>query len=188
MRALKEHLLISVRITIVLLVITCGLYPAVVWAIGQTAFRDKANGQLIVRNGHVIGSAIIGQEFKSDRFFHSRPSAANYDAAASTGSNLGPTSAKLRDFVAANVKSYDVHASVPADAVTASASGLDPDISPDNAMMQSERVARANGVPVEIVRRIIQEHTEGRLFGIYGEPRVNVMLMNLELLVRSGKR
>jgi len=185
---MKEHLLISIRITVALLVITCGIYPAAVWAIGQAAFHDKANGSLIVRNGTTIGSALIGQEFTSDRFFHSRPSAANYDASASTGSNLGPTSARLRDFVAANVKAYDIHENVPADAVTASGSGLDPHISPENAMAQAGRVARANGLPIEIVRQLIVEHTEGRLFGIYGQRRVNVLAVNLDLLARGGKR
>lgn len=185
---MKEHLLISIRITLALLVITCGLYPAVVWAIGQTAFHGKANGQIIRRNGKVIGSAIIAQEFTSDRFFHSRPSAANYDGSASTGSNLGPTSAKLRDTVAANVKSFDIHTDVPADAVTASASGLDPHISPENAMAQVERVARANGMPVEAIRHMVQEHTEERLFGIYGEQRVNVLGLNLDVLARRGTR
>jgi potassium-transporting ATPase KdpC subunit len=185
---MKEHLLISIRITVVLLVITCGLYPAVVWGIGQIAFRDKANGQILTRDHKVIGSAIIAQEFTSDRFFHSRPSAAGYDGGASTGSNFGPTSQKLRDQVAANIKSYDVHENVPADAVTASGSGLDPHISPENAKAQAARVAKANGLPLQIVQQMIDDHTEGRFLGIYGEPRVNVLALNINLMTRAHPR
>jgi K+-transporting ATPase ATPase C chain len=184
---MKSHLLTSIRITVVLLVITCGIYPAAVWAIGQVAFHDKANGSLIRHNGRIIGSAIIGQEFTSDRFFHSRPSAASYDASASTGSNLGPTSKKLKDSIATAVKSFDVHENVPADAVTSSGSGLDPHISPANAYAQAARVARANSVPLEMVRSMIVEHTEERLFGVYGEPRVNVLALNLDLAGRTGR-
>lgn len=179
---MREHVVISIRITIALLVITCGIYPAAVWAIGQAAFHDKANGQILTRNGKVIGSAIIAQEFTSDRFFHSRPSAASYDASNSTGSNLGPTSQKLRDQVVANIKSYDVQQNVPADAVTASASGLDPEISPENAKAQAGRVANANHVRLAIVQQLIDKHTKGRFLGIYGEPRVNVLALNVELL------
>ena len=178
---MKEHITTSIRITLALLVITCGLYPAAVWAIGQVAFHDKANGSLVVRHGKTIGSALIAQQFTSDRFFHSRPSAANYDAAASTGSNLGPTSAKLRDFVAANVTAFEVHQNVPADAVTASASGLDPHISPENAIAQAPRVAKANHLPLAVVEEMIDKHTEGRFLGIYGEPRVNVLMLNLDI-------
>lgn len=181
---MKNHLLISIRITIALLVITCGVYPLVVWGIGQLAFRDKANGSLITRGGKVIGSELIGQSFTSERFFHSRPSSSGYDASASGGTNLGPTSAKLRDSIAAAVKAYDVQANVPADAVTASCSGVDPHISPANAAAQAARVARANGLPLDDVQRLIARHTEGRFLGIYGEPRVNVLLLNLELAHR----
>src|SRR5262245_26228310 len=182
--AMKDHLLISIRITLVLLVITCGIYPLTIWAIGQLAFKDKANGSLIARDGKVIGSALIAQEFAGDRFFHSRLSAANYDATVSTGSNLGPTSQKLRDAVAKAVQSYDIKKNVPADAVTASASGLDPHISPDNALLQAPRVARANGLPLERVLAMIRARTEERFLGIYGEPRVNVLLLNLDLTQR----
>ena len=184
---MKEHLLTSIRITLALLVITCGIYPAAVWAIGQVAFRDKANGSLIMRKGRIIGSAIIGQEFTSDRFFHSRPSAAGYDGTASTGSNLGPTSKKLKDSIATAVKSFDVHDNVPADAVTASGSGLDPHISPGNAYAQAARVARANGMPVEIIRDLIATHIEGRLFGVFGEPRLNVLALNLDLVEHARR-
>jgi potassium-transporting ATPase KdpC subunit len=168
----------SIRMTLVLLVITCGVYPLVVWAIGQTAFRDKANGSLLARDGKVIGSALIGQQFTSDRFFHPRPSASGYDAGNSGGTNLGPTSKALRDRIAA-----DLHGrrGVPADAVTASGSGLDPHISPENALAQAPRVALANGLPLERVQAMIRAHTEERFLGVYGEPRVNVLLLNLDL-------
>ncbi|HEV2721191.1 MAG TPA: K(+)-transporting ATPase subunit C [Thermoanaerobaculia bacterium] len=169
---------VSIRMTIVLLVITCGIYPLAVWAIGQAAFHDKANGSLIARNGRIIGSELIGQQFTSDRYFHPRPSASDYDAMNSGGTNLGPTSKKLRDRIAA-----DLHGrrGVPSDAVTASASGLDPHISPENAMAQAPRVARANGLPLARVQAMIRAHTEERLFGLYGERRVNVLLLNLDL-------
>ena len=145
-----EHIKISLRITVVLLVITCGFYPLAVWGIGQTFFRDKANGSLITRNGNVIGSEIIGQNFAGDRFFHPRPSAAGtdgYDPTASGGSNLGPTSKKLLDTITDRTTKYaDTRPArgIPADAVTASCSGVDPHISPENAASQAERVARAN--------------------------------------------
>jgi len=169
----------SIRMTVVLLVLTCAIYPLVVWAIGQAAFRDEANGSLIERNGKVVGSRLIGQQFTSDRFFHPRPSASDYDATNSGGTNLGPTSKKLRDRIAA-----DMHGrhNVTADAVTASASGLDPHISPENAMAQAPRIARANGMPLARVEAMIRARTAGRFLGVYGEPRVNVLLLNLDLL------
>ena len=181
---MKNHILVSIRITFALLVITCGVYPLLVWGIGQLAFRDKANGSLITRNGHVIGSELIGQAFTSERFFHSRPSSSGYDPSASGGTNLGPTSAKLRDSIASAVKAYDAHTNVPADAVTSSCSGVDPHISPANAAAQAARVARANGLPLDDVQRLIARHTEERFLGVFGEPRVNVLLINLELLKR----
>jgi potassium-transporting ATPase KdpC subunit len=174
---MKSHLIISIRITIVLLVITCGFYPLAVWGVAQL-FPYRANGSLIVRNGKLMGSELIGQSFKSNRFFHPRPSASDYDPKASGGTNLGPTSKKLRDAIAEAVGGRK---NVPADAVTSSSSGLDPHISPANAYAQAERVARANGVPVEAIRALIARHTEGRFLGIYGEPRVNVLALNLEL-------
>ena len=178
---MKNHLLISIRMTVVLAIITCGIYPAAVWAIGQIAFNHQANGSLIVRNGKVIGSELIGQNFTSDRFFHPRPSAAGkdgYDPTATGGTNYGPTSKKLRDSIAAALGN---RRDVPADQVTASASGLDPHISPANAYDQAARVARANHVTETQVRALIDRHIEGRLLGIYGEPRVNVLALNLEL-------
>jgi potassium-transporting ATPase KdpC subunit len=184
---MKSHIYISIRITAVLLVLTCGIYPAVVWGVGQLAFADRANGSLTMRNGVVVGSDLIGQNFASERFFHSRPSAAGdagYDATASTGSNLGPTSKKLADTIRDRVAhDRDVRPAggIPADAVTASGSGLDPHISPANALAQAPRVARANGLPLTRVETLIRSRTEGRFLGIFGEPRVNVLLLNLDL-------
>jgi K+-transporting ATPase ATPase C chain len=191
---MKEHIIISIRITVALLVITCGLYPAVVWAIGQVAFRHQANGSLLERNGKVIGSELIGQNFAEDRFFHPRPSAAGkdgYDGTASGGSNLGPTSKKLLDTINDRVSKYSdtkPARGIPADAVTASASGLDPHISPENALSQAARVARANGLPLIQVESMIHARTEGRFLGIYGEPRVNVLLLNLDINESAPKK
>jgi len=177
---MKQHLVISLRITVALLVITCGIYPTIVWGIGQLAFSHQANGSLITRNGRVIGSELIGQDFTSARYFHSRPSAVNFDPTASGGSNLGPTSRKLAERIAA-----DTHAlggrNIPADAVTTSASGVDPHISPANALLQVTRVARARGMDENQLRAFVGQHTEGRFLGIFGEPRVNVLLLNLAL-------
>jgi K+-transporting ATPase ATPase C chain len=182
-----EHIKISLRITVALLVITCGFYPALVWAIGQAAFRHQADGSLIRQNGRVIGSELIGQNFAANRYFHPRPSAAGndgYDGTASGGTNLGPTSKKLLDTINDRVTKYPdtkPAGGIPADAVTASASGLDPHISPENAMSQSARVANATGLPLAQVESMIRARTEGRFLGIYGEPRVNVLLLNLDI-------
>jgi potassium-transporting ATPase KdpC subunit len=182
-----EHIKISLRITVVLLVITCGFYPALVWAIGQVAFHHQANGSLIEQNGKVVGSELIGQNFAGNRYFHPRPSAAGndgYDGTASGGSNLGPTSKKLLDTINDRVTKYadtKPAGGIPADAVTASASGLDPHISPENAMSQSARVANASGLPLSHVESMIHARTEGRFLGIYGEPRVNVLLLNIDI-------
>jgi K+-transporting ATPase ATPase C chain len=187
---MKQHLLISIRITVALLVITCGVYPLAVWAVGQLVFPTRANGSLVEHQGRVVGSELIGQPFASDRFFHSRPSAAGnngYDGTSSGGTNLGPTSKKLRDSVAAAVRDYrDVRPAegIPADAVTASASGLDPHISPTWARAQAPRVATTNRIPVQAVEQMIAARTEGRFLGIFGEPRVNVLLLNRDLLRR----
>jgi potassium-transporting ATPase KdpC subunit len=178
---MKNHIFVSIRMTIVLLIIVSGIYPLAVWAIGQVAFNHQANGSLIVRNGKVIGSEIIGQNFTGEQFFHPRPSAAGkdgYDPTASGGTNYGPTSKKLSDSIAAAVGH---RTNVPADQVTTSASGVDPHISPANAYDQAARVARANGMSEADVRARIDRHTEGRFLGIYGEPRVNVLALNLEL-------
>jgi potassium-transporting ATPase KdpC subunit len=177
----REHLLISIRITIALLVITCGVYPLIVWAVAQLAFGHQANGSFVTYNGRIIGSESIGQNFAGERFFHSRPSAANYDGTASGGSNLGPTSRKLAERIGADARAFG-GGDIPADAVTTSASGLDPHISPANASSQAARVARANGLSVERVNALIRARTETRFLGIFGEPRVNVLLLNLDVL------
>lgn len=181
---MRDHLLISLRMTIVMVVLTCVIYPGVVFAIAQLVFPFQANGSFLSESRpliRVVGSALIGQSFTSERFFHSRPSASNYDATNSGGTNLGPTSKKLRDAVSAATKAYDVPTNVPADAVTSSGSGLDPHISPENADAQAARVARANHLNVDEVKKLIGQHTEHRFLGIYGEPRVNVLLLNLDL-------
>ncbi len=184
---MKQHTLISLRMTLALLVLTCGVYPLLVWGIGQAAFRDQANGSLLMRNGRVIGSALIAQNFTGQRFFHPRPSAAGndgYDPSASGGTNWGMTSKKLRDAIRDRTSGYaEVRPAggIPADAVTASCSGVDPNISPANAYAQAPRVARANGVAPPRIRALIDSHTEGRFLGIFGEPRVNVLRLNLAL-------
>jgi len=181
---MKNHLLTSLRMTLVMLLLTCVAYPLVVFAVAQLAFPHQANGSFVVRNGKVVGSSLIGQSFTSPRFFHSRPSNSDYDATNSGGTNLGPTSKKLRDAIAAATQRYDVHDNVPVDAVTSSGSGLDPHISPANAYAQAPRVARANGLPLDAVRALIARRTEPRFLGVFGEPRVNVLLLNLELARR----
>ncbi len=176
---MKKHILISLRMTAVMVVLTCAIYPGVVFAIAQLAFPFQANGSLMPH-----GSALIGQSFTSERFFHSRPSASSYDGTNSGGTNLGPTSKKLRDSIAAATKAYDVQTNVPADAVTSSGSGLDPHISPENAYAQAARVARVNHLSLEQVNALIAQHTEHRFLGVFGEPRVNVLLLNLDLAER----
>lgn len=181
-----KHLLPSIRLTLVLLVLLCGIYPAAVWGIGQIAFRDSAEGSLLRRDGRVVGSSLIGQTFSSPKYFHSRPSAAGsgYDAMASSGSNLGPTSQKLNDRISESVASWHDarHATgIPVDAVTASGSGLDPHISPANARAQAPRVARERRMPLDEVNRMIDAQTEQRFLGLYGAPRVNVLVLNLAL-------
>ena len=168
-------------------------YPLAVLGIGQTFFRDKASGQLIVVNGHLIGSRILGQPFTGPTYFHSRPSAAGtgYDAQASSGSNLGPSSKALIDRIDGAVSTEQTGASassqpVPVDLVTASASGLDPDITPDAALYQASRVARARHLTESEVTRLIQAQIIPRQFGLFGEPRVNVLKLNLSLdLIRE---
>lgn len=157
-------------------------YPFVVWGIGQVAFPHQANGSMIERDGVVIGSELIGQNFSSERYFHGRLSAAGagYDASASGGSNLGPTNAKLIDRIETDAEKLE-STPIPADLVTTSASGLDPHISPGAAEFQMERIAEARGLGGEQIRGLIAEFTEGRTFGLLGEPRVNVLKLNLAL-------
>ena len=176
--------------TLVLAVVCCGLYPLVVFGLGQALFRDKANGSLIVAaNGTIRGSTLLGQGFTDPKYFHPRPSAAGngYDAVASSGSNLGPTSQKLADAVKDRVATYRAENGlgpndpVPADAVTASGSGLDPHISPRNAELQIPRVARARGIPPDQVRTLVRQYTDGPDLGILGDAAVNVLRLNLAL-------
>ena len=177
------------KMMLVLTVLTGLLYPGVVTGLCQVLFPARANGSLIVANGHAIGSELIGQNFKKPEYFQPRPSAAGndgYDPTASGASNLGPTSQKLADRVKDSVASFrknnpDYTGPIPADLVTASGSGLDPDISPASAEAQAARIAKARGVPVEQVRNLIASHTQGRDFGFMGDPRVNVLEINLAL-------
>jgi potassium-transporting ATPase KdpC subunit len=176
--------------TVVLAVVCSGLYPLVVYGLGQALFHDKANGSLIVDpNGTVRGSKLLGQNFSDAKYFHPRPSAAGqgYDAANSSGSNLGPTSQKLNDAIKQRVDDYrkenglPENARVPADAVTASGSGLDPHISPRNAQLQVPRVAQARGLDPAKVRELIKQNTDHRTFGVLGEAGVNVLQLNRAL-------
>ena len=176
--------------TLVLAVVCSGLYPLVVFGISQTLFHDKATGSLIVdADGTVRGSKLIGQNFSDAKYFHSRPSSAGngYDAANSGGSNLGPTSQKLRDAINDRVAAYRKENGlneadpVPADAVTASGSGLDPHISVRNAELQAGRVSTARGLPIDRVRQLVDQSVDHRDLGILGEPGVNVLVVNLAL-------
>ncbi len=163
-------------------------YPLAITALAQLTMHDKANGQLIVQNGETIGSAIIGQPFTGPGYFHSRPSAAGtgYDASASSGSNYAPTNKALIDRVAASVKSESNGAAVPVDLVTASASGLDPDISPAAALYQAPRIAQERHMQEGAVESLIAQHVQPRQFGLLGEPRVNVLALNLALSQKSS--
>jgi K+-transporting ATPase ATPase C chain len=177
------------RITLVLTILTGLVYPAVVTGIAPVLFPNQAHGSLVTLNGKVIGSALIGQNFAKPEYFHPRPSAAGtngYDATASSGSNYGPTSQKLIDRVSASVAEFrkenpDYTGPIPADAVTASASGLDPHITPANADIQASRVARARGVEPTLVRDLVKQWTEDPWLGFIGESRVNVLQLNLAL-------
>jgi K+-transporting ATPase ATPase C chain len=184
------------KMMLVLTVLTGLLYPGVVTGLCQVLFPARANGSLIVANGHAIGSELIGQNFKRPEYFQPRPSAAGndgYDPMASGASNLGPTSQKLADRVKDSVASFrknnpDYTGPIPADLVTSSGSGLDPDISPASAEAQAARIARARGIPVEQVRVLIAAHTQGRDLGFLGEPRVNVLEINLALDQAAPRR
>jgi potassium-transporting ATPase KdpC subunit len=184
---MKKNLLIAVLMTLATTVLLGIVYPVVVTTLAQVMFPRQANGDLIRQGGNVVGSRLIGQPFTSPKYFYSRPSAAGaagYDPTASGGSNYGPTNKALIDRVAASVKdvqSQNPNAPVPVDLVTASGSGLDPDISPAAAEFQVPRVARARGMTQEQVRLLVQKHTRSRQLGFLGEPRVNVLELNLDL-------
>ena len=189
MKDLVAELRASIAATLLLAVLCGGIYPVAVWAVGRVLFSGKANGSLVKVDGNVVGSSLLAQGFTAPKYFHPRPSAAGkgYDAASSLGTNLGPTSKKLIEDVKQRVADYrtenvlppDVR--VPADAVTSSASGLDPHISLANAMHQAGRVAAARGLTKEEVLKRVRAHAEGRTLGILGEPRVNVLMLNLDL-------
>jgi K+-transporting ATPase ATPase C chain len=178
---LKTATLMLVALT----ALTGVVYPLLVTGIGQLVFRSKANGSLIERDGEVVGSELIGQTFSSPAYFWSRPSAVSYNGGGSAGSNLGPINPALSDRVTATVASLrEAHGetgAIPVDLATASGSGLDPHISPAAALYQVARVATARGLNEEKVRNLVDEHTEGRQLGFLGEPRVNVLLLNLSL-------
>ena len=177
------------RMVLFFTVLTGLVYPGLVTGLGQALFHRQANGSLIEVNGQIVGSSLIGQNFSKPEYFHPRPSAAGdngYDASASNASNFGPTNQKLVDRVKASVEQFrkenpDYTGPIPADLVTASASGLDPDISVGAAEAQAARVAKARAVPVEQVRQVIHENARGRILGFLGEPIVNVLSINLEL-------
>ena len=189
----------AVMVTVVMAVVCCGVYPVVVYGLAQVLFHDQANGSLIVgKDGTIHGSRLIGQQFTTDKYFNSRPSDAGangmaYDPTSSGGSNLGPTSQKLHDTIAQNVASYrtqnnlDTNAPVPADAVTASASGLDPHISLRNAELQTPRVAKARGLSEDKVRELIRANTDPASLGFLGVPGVNVLTLNLALDAVTAK-
>jgi K+-transporting ATPase ATPase C chain len=194
----------AIIVLVVLTLITGLAYPLAMTAIAGAIFPKQAAGSLIEKNGKVVGSALIGQEFKDDKYFHGRPSAttapdpadstktvpAPYNAANSGGSNLGPTSKALNDRVKEGVdklKAENSAAAVPVDLVTTSASGLDPDISPEGALFQVPRVAKARQMPEDRLRQLVAENTEARLAGVLGEPRVNVLALNLALDAATSK-
>ena len=189
---MKKNLIIAVMMTIVTTVLLGIIYPLVVTGIAQVVFPRKANGQLISKNGKLVGSSVIGQPFSGPSYFHSRPSAAGtgYDAANSGGTNLGPTNQTLIARVDQDAKALQAEnpgVPVPIDLVTTSASGLDPHISIAAAEFQVPRVARARGIPPSQVLELIAAHTEGRQFGFLGEPRVNVLELNLALDQNAGR-
>jgi len=183
---MKKNLVTAILMTIVSTILLGILYPLAVTAIAQIFFRNQANGQLVVSNGKIVGSRIIGQAFSSPGYFHSRPSNAGngYDATNSNGSQLGPTNQKLIDRVkgdTAAAQAENPGTPVPIDLVTASASGLDPDITPAAAAFQAPRVAKARGISEEQLRQLVANHTQSRQWGFLGEPRVNVLELNLDL-------
>jgi K+-transporting ATPase ATPase C chain len=190
---LLAQLSASIRIVAVMTVALGIAYPLTITAFAQVLAEDRADGQLIEVDGQVVGSRLIAQEFTGDEYFHPRPSAAGYDAAASTGSNLGPTNSELLASVADRVAAYRAlnglpdGVPVPVDAVTASGSGVDPHISPANAELQAPRVASARGLDLDVVVEAIAEHTDQRPLGILGDPGVNVIELNVALDTADGR-
>lgn len=184
---MRAQLWAAVKIFLLITLIVGVGYPLVVTGIAQLAFADKADGSFIEQDGKIVGSSIIGQAFDGDEWFQGRPSAADYDALASGGTNLGPTNPELIDTVAQRVKDYrkvnglSADTKVPVDAVTASASGLDPHITEANANLQAPRVAEARGLSLRAVKQLIADHTDEPSLGIFGQPGVNVLQLNLAL-------
>lgn len=192
---IRRQLFTALKITVALVVLTGGVYPAAVWGVGQVAFRHRSDGSFVTAKGRLVGSSLIGQPFADSadnplrQYFQPRPSAAGngYDPTASGGSQLGPSNPKLWDEVRSRVNAYRqlnglaANASVPVDAVTASGSGLDPDISIANALLQARRVAAARGLTVATVAKLVRAHSNGRQWGILGEKTVNVLDLNLAL-------
>ena len=194
-----QHIRPAIVLIVVMTILTGVIYPYAIWAVGAVIFPDRANGSLVRRaDGTIVGSALIGQVFTSDKYFRGRPSATNtpdpkdpsknidapYNAANSSGSNFGATSQSLVDRVKGDIEALrksGINGPIPADAVTTSGSGLDPDISPEYAALQVPRVAKARNLPEDKVRAVLAEHIEGRFLGFIGEPRVNVLLLNLAL-------
>ena len=186
---IRRHIWTAISVTVVLMILTGLAYPMLVAGIAQLLFPEQANGSLIIENGRIVGSRLIGQRFSGPRYFHPRPSAAGagYDPLASGGTNMGPTDRNLADTLIANavdsiIASDGAHrGGIPADLATSSGSGLDPDISPASAMIQIARVAHARNVDSVTVAEIVARHIQGRQFGLFGEPRVNVLSLNLAL-------
>ncbi|SPF40979.1 potassium translocating ATPase, subunit C [Candidatus Sulfotelmatobacter kueseliae] len=190
---MKKHLMTAFLMTIATTILLGLIYPLVITGLARVLFPNKANGQIIYRNGEAIGSRIIAQPFTAAKYFHPRPSAAGngYDAANSGGTNLGPTNQKLIDRVradAATLQQENPSQPVPVDLITTSASGLDPEISPAGAEFQIPRVARERGFPESKIRELVQKHTHPRDLGLLGEPRVNVLELNLALDELGRKR
>ncbi|HEV3421422.1 MAG TPA: potassium-transporting ATPase subunit KdpC [Candidatus Acidoferrum sp.] len=183
---MKKELILALRFTLMTTLVFGLIYPLGMTGLSHLLFPKQAAGSLIEKNGHVIGSKLIGQTFSSDKYFHSRPSAAGtgYDASASSPSNLAPTNQALVDRVKSDVAKLQQEnpgVAIPADLVTSSGSGLDPEISPAAAEFQIPRVAKARGLTVDAIRALVARHTQGRTLGIFGEPRVNVLELNLDL-------